>query len=176
MGVLQCILFVRVVQTALLHATAVQSLGGNILHHVRQLRNLQLALNLFNLSASGMVFAHKLICLIGSIIGLYFLVRLAPKQPEAALVFFPFAADGISYWMSQWDNASLIPRMISDLKLRLQFCHGRHERVTEQVVKILKSVAPVGVSVGGFRSLERESTPIFMHFVVTNVAVLLLTF
>ena len=149
-----------------------------MLEHIRQLRKLQLALNLFNLSTSGMVFAHKLICLIGSITSLYFLVRLTSTHPQASLLFFPFAMNCLSYWITMWDNSSLVPFLISDFKERLELYVGTGEFETDRSYanRLLRSVRPVGVRVGGFESLERESTPIFMHFVLSNVASMLITF
>ena len=57
-GVFHSITFVRVVQTSLLQSVESLKSGydGNISRKIRQLRKLQLALNIFNLSTSGMVF------------------------------------------------------------------------------------------------------------------------
>ena len=133
-------------------------------------------MNVFNLSTSGIVFSHKLLCLTSAITGLYFLVRLSYVLPGVSLLFFVFAFDAVSYWTSMWDNAPFIPAMMADLKERLNFIAGRRSEGASYVKRVLRSVPCTGVQVGKFRSMERDATMIFLDFVIVNVANFLITF
>ena len=42
--------------------------------------------------------------------------------------------------------------------------------------KQVKSIPPVGIKVGEFHMLERASTPVFLHYVLTNIVNMLVAF
>ena len=130
-------------------------------------------MGMFNLSASGMIFASKLLDNIGTIAGFYFLVRLIFIQPTVSFLFFFFAVDCVMYWTSMWDNSSLVPKMTAELKSWVNIAAGGKN---SYVLRIVRSVPCIGVKVGGFRSMERNSTVIYLDFVLTNVAIMLITF
>ena len=141
-------------------------------------RKVQVALIILNLSSAGTVFAHKLVALCGGIAGLYFLFKLINIQPVVSVVFFVCALNSIAFYTVMWDNASLIPVMMRELKgqLGLVAATGRVAHSRYYWRRVCKSIPCTGVRVGGFRSMERDSTPIFMDFVLTNLASLLVAF
>ena len=177
-GVIHSITLVRTIQTSLAESAWKVAQGNHedsstiVASECKLLRRIQLVMTIFNLSASGMIFANKLLDNIGAIVGFYFLVRLIFIQPAVSFLFFLFVLDSVVYWTSMWDNASFIPVMTGELIRRLTAAAGRNPYVK----RLLRSVPCSGVQVGGFRSMERDSTVIYLHFVLTNVTVMLITF
>ena len=172
------ITFVRTVQTSLAEsrsraAHAICDDGATVVaSECKLLRRAQLIMNIFNLSTSGMIFANKILDNIGAIAGFYFFVRLISVQPMVSFLFLLFMVDCAGYRTSMWDNAPLIPAMTARLKRQLNvLAEG-----DSYVKRVLNSVPCLGVQVRGFRSMERDSTVIYLHFVVTNVTAMLITF
>ena len=135
-------------------------------------KKLHLCMTLFNVSTAGVIFSHKLANLTGSIVGLYFLIRLIFVQPAASILFVILAFDAIIFYTVMWDNASLIPPMIGNLKAETDVVGMGIDRLFCR--RLSRSIPCVGVSVGGFRNMERDSTLIFVDFVLQNVVSLLI--
>ena len=133
-----------------------------------------LCMTIYNVSTAGIIFSHKLVCLINSIVGLYFLIRLIFVQPAVSVLFVILAFDAITFYTVMWDNASLIPLMIGILKAETDVVAlgSIMNRVFYRSVS--RSIPCVGVRVGGFRNMERDSTLIFVDFVLHNVVSLLI--
>ena len=75
-------------------------------------------------------------------------------------------------------KAFAIPAGLDDVKTTLRGRICLLNNVTDRNVlrRKVKSMPCVGIKVGDFHTLERESTPIFVHYVVTNIVNLLVTF
>ena len=144
----------------------------------RLARKVHLAMTIYNVSTARVVFANKLLNLSGGIIGLYFFLRLILLQPVLAMFFLALAFDCNTYYMVMWDNASLIPVMLKELKDQVGRATegGRADHNSMYIRRVIRSIPDIGMSVGGFRSMERDSTLIFMDFVLRNVLSLLLAF
>ena len=144
----------------------------------RLARKVHLAMTIYNVSTARVVFANKLLNLSGGIVGLYFFVRLVLIQPVLAMFFFALAFDCITYYTVTWDNASLIPVMLKELKdqVRLATASDRADHNGRYMIRAIRSIPDIGMSVGGFRCMERDSTLIFMDFVLSNVLSLLMAF
>ena len=137
-------------------------------------KKLHLCMTIYNVSTAGIIFSEKLLGLTGSIVGLYFLIRLVFVQPGASLLFFALAFNGMSFYPIMRDNASLIPVMIGALKAEIDVVAAA--RVVDRTYfrRVSRSIPSIGVKVGGFRIIERESTLIFHDFVWRNVTSLLI--
>ena len=136
---------------------------------------MQLAMNIFNVTASGVIFSFKLICLAGGIVGLYFFVRLATVQPFfATLIFLILLFNCITFYSVMWSNVNVIPDTMDRLRRGLSSRSLMVDRKLAQ--KVIKSIPCVAVRVGTFTNMERNSTPIFLDFVVRTTASCLVGF
>ena len=135
-------------------------------------------MTIFNVSTAGLIFSQKLLCLSSGIVGLYFLLRLILLQPAQSMLFFALAFDGMVFYNVMWGNASLIPVMMKELKdqVGVMMTKGMTDKDRQYWKRVAKSIPCIGVSVGGFRNMERDSTPIFVDFVFRNVVSLLMAF
>ena len=115
--------------------------GAAVPSTCKLLRRIQLLMNIFNLCASGTIFASKLLNNIGAITGFYFLVRLIFIKPTVSFLFLLFAVDCVVYWTSMWDNSSLIPLMTAELKSWVNIAAGGKN---SYVLRIVRSVPCMG--------------------------------
>ena len=136
-----------------------------------------LCMVLFNVSTAGLIFSHKVNNLTCGILGLYFLLKLVFVQPTVSLLFFILAVDGTGFYTVMWDNASLIPEMIRDLKAETDVVASSAAKIMDRAYFrcVSRSIPNIGVKVGGFRNIERDSTLIFVGFVFNNVVSLLIS-
>ena len=127
------------------------------------------------MTASGVIFSFKLICLSGGIVGLYFFVRVAWVQPFlATLIFLILLFNCISFYSVIWTNVNVIPETMNRLRRGLT---SRSPAVDIQLAqRVIKSIPCVAVRVGDFTNMERNSTPIFLDFVVRTTASCLVGF
>ena len=137
---------------------------------------MQLAMNIFNASNSKIIFALKLICLCGGIVGMYFFIRLAPTEPfVVTFIFLILINNGTVFYAVMWNNVSVIPDTMEEIRrginLQSQTQAGRQE-----ARKIARSIASVSVRVGNFREIERNSALLYLDFVVSNAINLLIGF
>ena len=137
-------------------------------------RTVHLCMVMYNVGTSGVIFAHKLLNLSGGIVGLYFLIRLMFVQPAVSLLFLVLAFDSITFYSVMWDNVSLIQAMIASLKGECDVRASKKIAGWPYCRRVSKSIPSIGVKVGGFRNMERDSTFIFLDFVFRNVVSLLI--
>ena len=139
---------------------------------------IHLIVNIYNVGTAGVIFVHKICNLTGGIVSLYFGIRLVFVQPLVSLLFLYAAFNFITFYTVMWDNASLIPDMIKEVTDQLDMMIARSQVQTTRQYwrRVSISVPCVGVKVGVFRNMERDSTIVFMDFVVTNVVSLLVSF
>ena len=136
---------------------------------------MQLAMNIFNTTASGVIFSFKLICLSGGIMGLYFFMRLALVQPFfATLMFLMLLFNCNTFYSVMWSKVNVVPdtmdRILRGLTTR---CPPADRKLAQRLLKLIPCVA---VKVGNFRSMERNSTLIFLDFVVGTTSSCLVGF
>ena len=143
-------------------------------HHQMFIRTVQLAMNIFNLSNSNVIFDHKLLCLLAGIVGMYFLVRLVFLQPLVTLMFVVLLFNAVTFYSVMWGNVFVIPETTNRLRKGLI----RNGRLEERCFTrgFIKSVPCMAVKVGKFRSMERNSTLLFLDFVTGNTAAMLISF
>ena len=138
-------------------------------------KEMQLAVNIFNVSTSGAIFGLELLCLSAGTVGMYFFVRLALHQPLVViLMFFILLFNGITFYSVMWDNVFVIPETMD--QIRRDLSQKLHKTDRHLARKLIKSIGCVAVRVGNFRQMERNSTLLFLDFVVFNTANLLISF
>ena len=108
---------------------------------------------------------------------MYFFVRLAAQQPFLVmLMFLILLFDGIVFYSIMWGNVSVI-RDAMDLVRRRLTLHAAQTKSDRQLARRLaRSIACVAVRVGEFRQMERNSTLLYLDYVVSNTISLLIGF
>ena len=89
-------------------------------------------------------------------------------------MFFTLAYNSIAFYTVMWDNASLIPVMTRTLKAETDVIASAQIVDRAYFSRVSRSIPNIGVRVGGFRNIERDSTFIFVDFVLSTVVSLLI--
>ena len=143
----------------------------------QQIRVIQLLINLFNVGHRHVIYCIKLMCLTEATLSGYAAVAYGSDNllflALASMVF----ADVVFLYAFVYAKAFAIPGRMDDVKRTLRGRIGLLSNVTDRNVlsRKIKSMPCVGIKVGDFHMLERESTPIFVHYVITNIVNLLVT-
>ena len=145
--------------------------------YFRQLRKIQLRVYFFNRVGSMIAYSLKLLCISECIIGVFFCIKLTRDHPLIGVV------SGVAGGM-MWYCYTLLYNRGFELPWMVQVCRNellRRSRVLPQrsrmvIVRQIKSLGRVEVSMGGFHALERTSTILFLDFVLTKICTLIITF
>ena len=135
-----------------------------------------LAMTVLNSSTSGVVFAHKVLCLLGGVFGMFFFIRLVLLKPVVSAMFFIHLFNCVTFYSVLWGYVHGIPDAIEDFRKRLGMSARRGGTQYRYLRMVGGSLRPLGVQVGSFRSLERSSTLLFLEFASVAVANLLISF
>ena len=173
-----CVTSLRTIQTALENSAEMIRTGIISVDEGYSLAKIMhLTVNIFNVATAGGIFVHKICNLAGGVVSLYFCLRLVFIQPLISSIFLVAAFNFITFYTMMWDNASLIPDMIKEIKCQLNIMAERGQVQDQRYWRrVSMSVPCISVRMGGFRNVKRDSTIVFMDFVMTNVASLLISF
>ncbi|CAG7785275.1 unnamed protein product [Allacma fusca] len=145
----------------------------------KTVREMQLLIQLFNQSNCFIIFTYKIMGIVASIIGGFFAIRYTYSDPLLGVVCMVIALDSVSFFPLTYERAFLIPDHMRRLKDQLRIVTQKHTsqalRALE-VAKIIHSVPKVGVKIGNFHTMKRETTPVFIHYIVYQLASLLVAF
>ena len=108
-----------------------------------------LCLTIFNFSTADKKCSHKLLCLSASIVGIFFLIELTFVQPTLSLFFVVVANNSMTFVI-------VVPE-----------CRDYFRCIS-------RSIPNICFKVGGFRGIERDSSLIFLDFVLNCALSLLL--
>ena len=140
----------------------------------KSLALLRLKLNLFNRCMSSVIFAFKILMLNLCILGFAAALKLfSSNHPVFALFYFILGANALIAYPGVFNDAFRISSYLDVLETRLYAkgskC-GRRMWMNRNGRNSMKQ----GMKTGNFQILERESTLIFVYFVSTAIANLLL--
>ena len=96
------------------------------------------------------------------------------ELPVFGIMYYACVVDCVVFYAVMYDKAFAIPelfeRTVGCARLRMQ---GYRAGVFGRQ---MRSIQPTGVKVGNFHRMERESTLIFMNFVVVNIVNMLVAY
>ena len=146
--------------------------------HLR-LHRLHIFFNLFNITSALSVYAFKLLCMIMAISNGCFAIMMASEHPVLAtfggLVSIATTANFSILYERAFFVAVLMKRANLHLRQAINGASDIDWPTKRYMRKRIESVPPLGIKIGNFGKFERESTPIFLDFVVRNIAGLLLS-
>lgn len=145
--------------------------------YVGHLRKIQLRVFYFNRVCSMIAYALKLLCLSECIIGIFFCIKLTRDHQFIGIVS---GGAGVMMWYCYtrlYNRGFELPWMVrmcqNELLPRSRVLPKRNRMV---ILRQIRSLGRVEVSMGGFHGLERSSTILFLHFVLTQICTLIITF
>ena len=143
-----------------------------------RLRGLQLYITLLNTVNLNLIFTWKLLSLGMSITSGYAAIAHFRDHPVFGVMYYVIFLEAALVYMLIYEKAFMVPVLFqtarSLLKLRGNGLRNRTERKLHQ--KRAMSIQPVGIKVGEFHTLERMSTPMFLHYILHNVVSMLVAY
>ena len=144
-----------------------------------ELREVQLHIQFFNLTGALPVYALKILCMSLSVSNGCFAVKMIADHPVMAIFGAFVSIASSSIYAILYERAFFLSDGMKRAKQHLrQVIHrtgGIDSPTKSYLRKRVGSVPPVGIRLGNFGTFEREATPIFVDFVIRNIAGLLLS-
>ena len=145
----------------------------------KNLRQLQLYVQLLNIVNRNLIFTWKLLSLGGCIICGYAAIAHFHEQPIFGIMYYVVCLDGTLLYAIVYQKVFQVPAKLKEAKVAILA-----QSVTRNYTQIgwnaerrqIMSIPAVGIQVGEFHTLERASTPSFLHFVLTNIVNMLVAF
>ena len=147
----------------------------------KELRCLQLYLGLVNVVNKNLIFVWKMLSL-GTTIGSgYAAIAHLKDRPVFGIMYCTIFCDCAIVYCFLYGKAFEIPNLFQRaqelLLFRVRQNGGAKPRMdTLIMLRRIRAVQPGGIKVGEFHMMERTSTPVFLHYVSTNVVSMLLAY
>jgi hypothetical protein len=151
----------------------------------RELRKLQLLLQLFNGLSSNTVLAIKTGSNALTVLSLFFAVRYFHERFLLSLFYSAVALNVSVFFIGLYDGTFSIPLNMKGLKGRVKMAarlsasalqDPEEVRRMRVIQKGIRSIPPLGIKVGVFNTLQRQTTPNFVMFVLFNLGRMIVTF
>ena len=148
-----------------------------LMYYFGHLRKMELRVFYFNRLCSPIAYSMKLICLSVCIVGVFFCIKLYGNHPFIAVS--SGCVGGMSWYCYTmvYNRGFKLPCMVqvcqSELLQQSRMLSKRNRMV---VMRQVRSLGRVEVSMGGFHELERSSTILFLDFALTKISTLIITF
>ena len=145
---------------------------------MKQLRTFQITIVIFNQSQSDVIFALKIFLISAAIVLNFFGIEYLHSNWLVGLFALLVAVYAEVSFLALYDHAFAIPVRAEYLrKVALQevMSNRRRHQSIGVLKRQLKSVPTLGLKVGDFYSLGRDSTPKFLDFVANMTFTMLVT-
>ena len=143
----------------------------------KNLRLIQLYVGITNLINCYLIFSWKVL-LLGISIGTgYAAIAYFRNYPVFGLMYYAIVLNATFIYVFCYDKAFRIPALFQEVTERAMVVTHRENTEASKIFKRqMRSFPRMGIKVGGFHVMERESTMNFIHFVLQNIVSLLVTY
>ena len=126
----------------------------------------------------NLIFTCKLLCIGAGIFSGYAAIAHFNHHPIFGVMYFIVFLDLVLIYCIIYAKAFKVPLLVREATLRLEMLANRLGNKTRRdtLRKQLRSIPPLGIQVGSFHTLERTSTPVFLHYVLTNIVNMLVAY
>ena len=142
----------------------------------KKCRHLQLFLSFYNKINATFLYCVKLVALFIAISHGYFTIKYFDRNAFLGMYNLYLCLNAQMAYGLMFKTAFGIPNGVKGCRKEvLERCKGGKNGRGVYVAKALESVPAIGVEVGSFHEVERNSTLIFINFVVTQMVGLLIS-
>ena len=142
------------------------------------LRALQLYITALNCVNQHLIFTWKMLSLGLCISSGYAAIAHFQEHPVFGVMYYVLFLEAALVYMLLYQKAFKVPVRFQTAKSLLRLNGSRLGNKAERKLleKKAMSIQPVGVKVGEFHTLERISTPLFLHYVLHNIVSMLVAY
>ena len=144
---------------------------------IRRIRAIQLLVNMFNFGHRNVIYCIKLLCITLAIVNGYGAIANGGSNVVYLLLASSTSCDMIFLYAFVYEKAFAIPDGFERVKHAL-VAESRGLRWAQSkkiLLRQVRSIPSVGLRVGDFHVLERESTPVLVDYVLKNIVNLLVS-
>ena len=141
----------------------------------KKCRQLQLFLSFFNKINATFLYSLKLVALFIAVSHGYFAIKYFDRNAFLGMYNLYLCVNAQVAYGLTFKRAFGIPEGVKDCRKEiLERCEGGKSGRTVYVAKAVASIPAIGVKVGSFHEVERNSTLMFINFVVSQMVGLLI--
>ena len=120
----------------------------------------------------------KLLCIASCIFSGYAVIAHLKEYPIFGIMYVFIFFDLSLAYLFVYEKAFQVPAHLARVKSLLKACAVRYRNKGERklLTSQVNSIPEVGIKVGEFHVMERTSTPVFLHYVLTNIVSMLVAF
>ena len=135
-------------------------------------------MTLLNVVNRQLIFTWKLLSIGMGIVCGYAAIAHFNDHPVFGIMYYVILFDVVLAYTVVYGKTFRIPTLLESAKVRLQLCGTRYRnRAQKKLLKAsVKSIPRVGVKVGDFHTMERTSTPVYLHYVLVNIVNMLVAY
>ena len=138
----------------------------------------QVYMTLLNSVNRQLIFTWKLFALGAGIFCGYAAIAHFHDHPIFGVMYYVFLINSVLIYTQMYEKAFQVSAQLEGVK-RLMKRRGINYGSQVQrklLVRRINSIPLVGVKVGDFHVMERTSTPVFLHYIVTNIVNMLVAY
>ena len=142
------------------------------------LRHLQLFVTSFNVVNRSLIFSWKLFCISTCIVTGYAAIAHFNDYPLFGVMYYVIFFDALLIYTLLYAKGFKMVALFDETKatLILKSRTGVSGNDWKVLKRQVRSVPSIGIKVGQFHTLERTSTPVFLHYVLTNIVNMLVVY
>ena len=142
----------------------------------KALRNIQLYITVLNTANQDLIFTWKLESIGMCITSGYAAIAHFNDYPIFGVMYWSILLNCSVNYTLVYGKAFRVPNLIQDIKKRIRLsagvrCCGPERKMLFMQANSIPS--SLGIKVGQFHTLERVSTPVYLHYIVTNIVSML---
>ena len=144
----------------------------------KSLRHLQLFVTFLNLVNQYLILTWKLFCIGLGIASGYAAIAHFTDYPMFGLMYYALFFDVLMFYAFLYEKGFKVAASFDQTNavLMLKSRKGLGGTEWKIVKRQVRSIPSVGIKVGEFHMLERTSTPVFLHYVLSNVVNMLVVY
>ena len=147
--------------------------------HYGELRCLQLYIQVLNVVNRKLIFTWKLVCIGIGITSGYAAIAHFSLYPIFGVMFYVLFFEVAVIYAIMYEKAFQVSDLMAKARMALRM-RGQQGLLSKAQrndwARKLRSIPAVGIQVGEFHLMERTSTPVFLHYALTNIVNMLVTF
>ena len=99
-------------------------------------------------------------------------------HPVFGIMYYVLLVDLVLIYSITYAKAFKIPVLIRNATISLEVrANGLAKKAHRNLLrKRVKGIPPLGIQVGHFHTLERTSTPVFLHYILINIVNMLVAY
>ena len=147
-------------------------------HALKSLRCLQLYVTFLNLVNRNVIFTFKLFCIGSCIVTGCAAISHFEEYPIFGVMYYVLFFDALRIYVLLYEKGFKVPTIFEQAKgkLMLRSSKGLGKAERNMLKRQLRAIPSMGIKVGEFHMLERNSTPVFLHYVLTNIVNMLVAY